>query len=262
MEQKNIYNYIGPFTISSETVIVTDPYINRLTTKVEKIPPLNGKSIIIRDVLNGVYEAYHHQVENGSIVGLVCIHNTYSLNELKNGDKNGKEIKPYGVVSSNMSSSVVVVDKRYYGDNEFIYLNLNKESYFDNIKLLNVLDDLPYSDEIKCIIKTKIKYSIKRNKLITGADILEIIGPAPAWRGFINIENNMWNVDILEKIHRSYTNASVIKGGVATLAGSGFLNLTCYKDKQGNVYAFYISMLPNEGSIEKLLRTEDVVDFL
>lgn len=258
----NLYSYIGTFDITSGVIDIADPYINSIIVAIERIPYLNEKMVKIRGALCGNYEAYH-VIDNNTeeIKGLLAIHCTCDISDLKNENK----VSGLGFASSALSSAIVLVDEAYRFDTRYCYNPLERDAYYDGKVILKELPNMPYDENIKIKLETKVKEILAQEEIIhpSGSDILDVIGDYPIWPGFRNFKlcSSQWSVDIINRLNNSFTNGVCIKGGVISTSPGGYLSCYNYRNHRGDTYAVYISLNTSFGLNTNVFDNTNIPNF-
>lgn len=248
----NKYSYIGSFVVCSGSIDIVDPYINNLSVEVEKIPIANEKMVKVRGALNGVYDAYHVvNEEDGIIIALFVIHNSYHIESVLKKE-NFVEL---GYTSSALSGAVVLVDERYRLDTDNCYYSVEMEAYYEGKMILDKLNEMPYSEEIKNNLKQMVQEKIENESQPKGADILNALQGEVAWSGFssFGIHSSHWSTEVINRVRSSHVNGTVIKGGVACnvrYPKGGYHKCACYRNSRGDACAINVNLSPMDGVVK------------
>lgn len=226
---KNNYSYIGAFEIDGGSLLVGDPYINGVTVAMEKIPSENEIPKSIPHMKNGIYYAYHVvDPIDGAIVSLLLSHKDAII-----GDLEKTQASFCGSVVVSLGNAVVAVDKSHLFDTTGCYYSFSENAYYGCDRLLREIPNMDYPDEMKDEMLRLVHKALDQQlPAVSGDKIGEIIGACPIWDGFRGFgrDCSLWSVEILESLSCAYRNAEIIKGGVASLAGSEKLSVFRYKD--------------------------------
>lgn len=238
------------FECVSGSMVVFDPHINPVSVYYEKIPFLNEKEIKVRGMLNGCYYAFHAIEERmNKVIGMVIIHSAYSIQQAKEC----LNITKLGYSSSMMGQAVVAVDEAYRYDTESCYYAIEDDAFYEPKRLLKCIPDMPYTEKKKKQFEEMVLEMQANDSCPTGRNLRDIIQGDPVWEGFKKFgeKSSQWSVEIEKALYDyaergsyvSFRNSFVLRGGVASMAESGMLSCTSYRNQTGAVYALYISLL-------------------
>lgn len=231
---ENILAYIGTFELETSEMIVCDPYVNGITSYMEKIPAINEASARLTNMFTGVYHAYHLvDGVDGTLLSLIALHSTINIKNL-----HSKKPSIADKIMVSMGNSVAAVDAKYIYDSSYCYYSFDDHAYYSCDRLLADIPNMPYpsdwKEQLEDLVNKELSsgaYAVKGDKLIS------ILGPAPVWKGFREFKtaSSQWSAEIMERLSYSYKNAITIKGGVASRSGSDVVSIYSYHDN-GNIY--------------------------
>lgn len=231
-------SYVGVFVVEGNTVNIVDPYICKMTVEQEHIPITNEKMVTVRNVIGGIYHAYHQVDKDGTLISLMALHSSYDLDVFKNN----QAVDQVGYVTSALSGAVVLVDERYYMDTKYCYFSIVDDAYYDAKEIMLNLDKMQYDEKIKSDLRILLNHMIDEGKQPKGSDILDIVGAQPIWEGFQEMKSSQWSTEVINLLQTAYKSSAAIKGGIVSEAEKGFLKCWCYRNPMGKAYGFGISL--------------------
>jgi len=226
--------------MEGNTFDIADPYISDLLVQIEHIPASNEKSVTVRNCIGGVYNVYHQCSEEGLLINLVALHNSYTLEHLEKE----KNIDTLGYASTSLSGEIVLIDEQYRFNAEYSYYAIEEGAYYDAEELLLHIDEMEYTKEVKDNLRAMLEEKITKGEQPNGKDIIPILGALPIWRGFKKMgpKSTHWSEDLFKTLEMSYKQASIIKGGVVSVAEKGFVSCYCYRNAREKAYAICIQL--------------------
>lgn len=235
----NNKSYVGMFTLEGNSIDIADPYLSGISILLDKIPIGNEKFVTIRNCVGGTYNIYHLHDSYNQLKFLVAIHDSCDLNILED-----YENEFVGYISSSLSGEVALVDEQYRFDAQYCYYEIEESAYYDAETVLDYIDDMEYSDEIKNLMREMIQSKLKKNEQPMGKDFIELLGDLPIWPGFrkLGCKSTHWYEELSRTLTVAYKPASPIKGGVVSVAEKGYLPCSIYRNKRGMVIGMCIGL--------------------
>lgn len=225
-----VLSYIGMCKLESGSVVIADPYINRIISLYEKIPRLRQRSLLIDGVKKGNYYAYHLlNPESWDVIDFLMIHEDYSYESLEELD-----VSEVGKVSTTLGESVLYVDKDKYLHTNNCYYAFDEQILYDCNRIMEDIPQMPYTQKQKEKITALVKSCLKEGLCaIPGQKITNIVGATPVWNGFrdYNDCSTQFSYEIINSLCGSFRNAVVISGGIASNVSSSSVPIYEYREK-------------------------------
>lgn len=233
-----MYSYIGVLVNDSGTFDVADVMIDPIICEQLNVPRENQTIIKVRNMLPGIYEAWHILNEKHEVCELLLLHHTYNFDSIHEND-------PFcaGVVCAALSRAVCIVDERYHFDSCYSYFKLEGEAFYDGDDILKHLPEAPYPESIKEKLRVFVELLRRNGKHPTGAEIYNITRDYVIWNLFRSnkINSSHWAVDVMNRLKGNIP-ATVFKGGAVSKCDPGFLPCYVYRNKLSMVYAIRIPL--------------------
>lgn len=233
-----MHSYIGVLINDSGTFDIADPMINPITCDQLQVPRENQTILKVRNVLPGMYNAWHTINDNDEVCDLLLLHHTYSFENLLDN-------LPFclGNVCAALSHAVCVVDERYHFDPSYSYYKLESDAFYDGDEIIKRLSTSAYPEDIKERLHNMILSLKDKSKQPTGEDIYKSTKGYDVWDALRSnkIYSSHWSVDVCNRL-KGCLPAAVFKGGVISKSDPCFLSSYVYRNSRAMAFAISISL--------------------
>ena len=230
--------YLGLLEISSGNAMIIDPYINHISTLMEKISPAAMLSQRVTRVRNGAYSAY---IENSNFQKhLLVLHDSYDI-----ADLGALSAENSGAVNCSLGKSVCVCDEDYlYNTSSCLYADqLLDEAFYSCERLKALLPDENLDNMTNH--KLSILVGNTTDAYITGNEIKGALGHVSnlSLLPKLNENSTLWSCEVLRRVNSSLTGSAFLRGCVAVAVPAVVHSLqpvSIYRNQRHQVVGFRI----------------------
>lgn len=223
------YQFIGLVNITSENVVIIDPYINNISVLSENISPAVSCSQRLSRVRCGTYNCYATLNTSGIIKSLLISHDSVDISAFKE-----KDFDFHGMVSVAFDRIVCICDE------EHIYQTSSYGAgiplYDDALFSVSYLRQQVRDEVLDC--SEACRYRLEQllcrcgnASYVSGKNIKREFGNEHLWSGFytFNEFSTLWSCSIQHKIRESVSRTACGLGYVAAKSQSPLTDeLRCF----------------------------------